>query len=264
MVPILVVVHEIQMFPHAVQGELAGHVEVGDQRGQLQFILQEPLLFFDAPDLKIVQELDEKTAAGGAVLRCVESFLLQVFDIPFLEKRDERRIAVPEGDERIFIHEIQRVERGILRVGQPGVRIPVSQQPPGELFPVRHRRLAERNQALHLEAVTLKGATLAFLHIVARTHFAARVEIEAEVDAVLFKLREQIVELVERLRIEGQRIGRAGIEQAVFEVVKTNRVVAEPGRLGHEIVGQRLVEIIRGTDQVRAEEADPLFRRITK
>ena len=140
----------------------------------------------------------------------------------------------------------------------------MSQQPPGELFPVRHRRLAERNQALHLEAVTLKGATLAFLHIVARTHFAARVEIEAEVDAVLFKLREQIVELVERLRIEGQRIGRAGIEQAVFEVVKTNRVVAEPGRLGHEIVGQRLVEIIRGTDQVRAEEADPLFRRITK
>ena len=88
MIPVLVVVHEVQMFARTVQGELAGHIDVGDQRGQLQFILQEPLLFFDAPDLKIIQELDEETAAGSAVLRRVKPFFLQVFEVFFLEKRN--------------------------------------------------------------------------------------------------------------------------------------------------------------------------------
>ena len=263
MVPILVVVHEIQMFPHAVQGELAGHVEVGDQRGQLQFILQEPLLFFDAPDLKIIQELDEETAAGSAVLRRVKPFFLQVFEVFFLEKRNERRIEIPENNERIFIHEVQRIERRVLRVGQTGIRIPVGQQPPGEFLPVVHRRFAERNQPFHHKRL-LELAPCDLLHVVSPARCTACVQVEAEVNPVFFEFREQIIKFVERLRVEGQRIGCVRIKQGVFEMMKADRVVAEPGCLGHEIVGKRLVEINRGVDQIGPEEPDPLLRRVAE
>ena len=149
MIPVLVVVHEVQMFARTVQGELAGHIDVGDQRSQFQLLFQKASLLFDAPDMKIIQELNEEAAAGGAVCGGVESLFLQVFKVFRLENRNERRIEIPENDERVFVDEIQRIERRILRVGQSRIRIPVRQQPSGKFFPVVHRRFADRNQPLH-------------------------------------------------------------------------------------------------------------------
>ena len=63
MIPILMIVHEIQMLTYFIHRELADHIEIGNQRNQFQLLLQEPLLFFDAPDLKIVQELNEEAPA---------------------------------------------------------------------------------------------------------------------------------------------------------------------------------------------------------
>lgn len=61
---------------------------------------------------------------------------------------------------------------------------------------------------------------------------------------MLLEPGEEVVELVELGRIDGQRIGGLAVQKVVFEVMETDRVVAEPFRLVDEVVDMLAAEVV--------------------
>ena len=81
---------------------------------------------------------------------------------------------------------------------------------------------------------------------------------------MFFQFRKQVIKLIECPGIKSQRVRCIRIDKSVIKMMKAHGVIAEPGRLGHEIIGKLLVEIVCCADQIRPEKTDPLSRRVTK
>ena len=238
-------------------------VQVGDQCFQLQLVAQETHLFGNTIGLKLLQEFYEQTVFSDVIVRLRRPRLFQILPETFAD--DLRGGAggahtVPFRDQSVFINQVQGVQRRILGHRHAGIGIFRGQDPACELLPVLQCSGTDADEVLHAEF----SGIVEFRDVVARLQPPACVKINAEIKAAFLEPCEQIVELIELDRIDGQGVLGFPVKQIVLEVMETDCIITEPFRFFDKILGGLAIKVVGSADQIRAEKTDPLFRSVFK
>ncbi len=217
-------------------------VHAGNEHIALQLIFQEGAHFVIRVVLQPGQELrlpmQQRFAGNGS-----EAAFLLHFGKPLFKCRPDLRIAVPGCEERVLVQQGTDRERRLLRPGEPGVRVAVSQQIGDKSLPVVHGRIIQRRKRFDGTPPELR-----MLRNFPRFQIPAAVKVNCKIDAALLEAADEIVEPVEHLRIQfGRRRGTA--RQGAVIVMNADRVVTDPG----ECVGKLLRLPLRLVERVETE-----------
>ena len=253
MIEIRVIVDHVEAPAQQRQRNIADVIQTRDQRLHLEFVLHEPDLLGKNRVLKLMQETAEnrvavrRAAFGQLLLRTILSERL------FVEFHARRR-AAPVTGQRLFVDQVDAVERRVLGPGESGVRIPVGHPAFRKFLPARHCGAADRDQHLHLALVV----EIALRNVVAGFEGTVRIEVGRDVEPLLLHPEEQVVELVEPFGTTSQRIRSLRVQQQRIVMMNPHRVVTAVDEIVGQLIDRLLRQIVRREAEIRPVEADAL------
>ena len=219
------------------QSHLVVDIDAGDQRPDVQLILQERELLCQTGPVQFGDEfLITGVVHGRNALRKIAAGKPFVKEFRTLLFYSGIPGPLNPAEDRILVDHVHTPDGRLLAPGETGIGIAMIHPATGELLPVFQRGIIQQEKDLR----HLRRNRAAAVNPIPGTEGPAAVNIGGEIDAARLHHGDQPVQPVQFRRIEGQTVGSVPVEQFIVVMVNPDAVVPAV----REVVGkfrQRLV-----------------------